>query len=65
MADGLRDKAGADKFSPDWAKHLDDRLTWVWTTRRGNPVEQLLWWPGLDQQITDFHARYERACIED
>jgi hypothetical protein len=64
--DGIvRDNGDTDKGMADRAKQLDDSLTWVWRTDRFNPSDELLWWPGLEQRIVDFHARYERACIED
>ncbi len=64
MAEGLVDRRNEKKGTAGWSQQLDDRLTWVWLTGR-NSAGHLPWWPGLDQQITDFHARYERACLED
>jgi len=65
VSDRLSDKGKTGEFTTSWARQLDDRLTWVWSAGHQSPAGQFNWWPGLDQQITDFHARYERACIED
>ncbi len=63
MAEGLVDRI-EKSVTTGWSRQLDESLTWVWTNGRNSPGH-LLWWPGLDQKITDFHARYERACLED
>ncbi len=63
MAEGSVDRRNDKRGTAGWSQQWDDRLTWVWLTGR-NSAEHSLWWPGLDQQITDFHARYERACLE-
>ncbi len=47
------------------AAAVDQRLTWL--RPFASPVPQGAWQPNvnLEQQLVDFHARYERACIED
>ncbi|HEX9015088.1 MAG TPA: hypothetical protein VF960_03680 [Chloroflexota bacterium] len=63
MAEGPVDRTEV-RATTGWSRQLDESLTWVRTYGRYSPGH-LLWWPGLDQKITDFHARYERACLED
>jgi hypothetical protein len=61
------DKAKGHKIEGfgSWSVMLDNSLTWVAPTRSASTHAQLQWWPGLELQLADFHARYERACIED
>lgn len=46
-----------------WA--VDQRLTWLRPFTA--PANQGSWQlrPSIEQELVDFHARYERACIED
>lgn len=54
-SDGLRDRL----------RRVDEGLTWLRPMPSSVPLGQSPWWPGLDQELVNFHARYERACIED
>jgi|GEM_PF-1707854 hypothetical protein len=66
MTDNAR---GNKSDTPDgfggWSLAVDNSLTWVAPKRSASSYAHLQWWPGLEQQLVDFHARYERACIED
>ena len=63
MAEGSVD--GIDVGSAaGWHKQLDDDLTWVGQRGRTSARSRSRW-PALDQQMSDLHACYERACVED
>ena len=64
MAEGSVDRLFETEDSTGWSQQVDDRLTWVWAGRRIS-TDHVSGWPGIDQKLTDFHARYERACLED
>ena len=63
MAEGSVDRHETEG-STGWSRQVDDKLTWVWAGRRGS-AGHFPSWPGIDQKLIDFHARYERACLED
>ncbi|MHB1160546.1 MAG: hypothetical protein ACYC3V_09490 [Chloroflexota bacterium] len=48
----------------DWAA-TDNSLTWLRPTHARTAYGQPRWSPGLEQELVNLHARYERACIED
>ncbi len=53
--DGVRSGAAA----------VDQRLTWLRPLALNLSQGSGQWQPALEQELVDFHARYERACIED
>ncbi len=56
-----RQKVEAMDGYGDWGV-VDQRLTWLRPahSRHGQPQ-----WSSLEQELVDYHARYERACVEE
>ncbi len=63
----FRAESDRDGGNLEWVERVDQSLTWVRPTHPYSVPAGLSWWPGLEQEreLIDFHARYERACIED
>ncbi len=66
MAEGANGyRADRVEGMPSWASALDNSLLWVQPHDRRARRVRLGWWPALEQEMLDLHARYERACVEE